>query len=144
MCISIDCRKYGNAARFVRRSCKPNAEIRHITVGKGNVHVYVVTTRVVESGEELTIPHEYKTMGDSYTGAVLPTYQVASPPLPCACADVNICEVTRIKGELLSPSAGPDTPSTPVPTIFISEIKKKNGISVNNVPVPAPTVPSTE
>ena len=143
VCISIDCRKYGNAARFVRRSCKPNSEIRHITVGKGNVHVYVVTTRVVEDGEELTISHEYKTIGDSYTGSVLPTYQVANPPLPCACADVSSCEIARIKGELLSP-AGVDSPSNPIPSSLISEIKKKNGISVNNLPVSAPPVTSTE
>lgn len=38
MCISIDLRKYGNEARFVRRSCQANSEIRHI-VGKGTLHV---------------------------------------------------------------------------------------------------------
>lgn len=25
--ICVDCRKYGNFARFVRRSCKPNSEV---------------------------------------------------------------------------------------------------------------------
>lgn len=30
--ICVDCRTYGNFARFVRRSCKPNAEVSNIIV----------------------------------------------------------------------------------------------------------------
>lgn len=28
--VCIDCRTYGNDARFVRRSCKPNAEVKQL------------------------------------------------------------------------------------------------------------------
>lgn len=30
--VCVDCRTYGNDARFVRRSCKPNAEVKYFNI----------------------------------------------------------------------------------------------------------------
>jgi hypothetical protein len=87
MCISIDLRKYGNEARFVRRSCKANSEIRHI-VGKGTLHTYIVTLKALELDEEITILHEFQTITK---GLPNHDYSVAPFPLPCACVDVTTC-----------------------------------------------------
>lgn len=55
--VCVDTRTYGNAARFIRRSCRPNAELRHC-IEKGVLHLYVVTIASVQLGQELTIKHE--------------------------------------------------------------------------------------
>lgn len=92
MCISMDLRKYGNEARFVRRSCKSNAEIRHV-VGKGTLHAYIVTTKTIELDEEIMISHEFQTVTRSPTH----DYVVAPTPLPCACVDVTTCTARVIE-----------------------------------------------
>ncbi|GIY30119.1 hypothetical protein CDAR_486611 [Caerostris darwini] len=53
--ISVDASMYGNDARFVRRSCKPNAEIRHM-VYNGKLHLYLQSTKVIFSEDEVTVP----------------------------------------------------------------------------------------
>lgn len=117
MCISIDLRKYGNEARFVRRSCKPNAEIRHI-VGKGTLHAYIVSLKHIELDEEITVSHEFQSIakGPNYD------YTVAPFPLPCACVDMTTC-TARIS----------ETPRL----IGISE-GKKNGSVLGNLPLSPP------
>lgn len=55
--VCIDTRTYGNEARFVRRSCKPNAELQHCII-KGALHVYLVTINGVQSNTEISIRHE--------------------------------------------------------------------------------------
>jgi len=92
MCISIDLRKYGNEARFVRRSCKANSQIRHV-VGKGTLHAYIVTTQTVEVDEEITIPHEFQAI----TKSLHHEYFVVPPALPCACLDASTCAVRTIE-----------------------------------------------
>lgn len=88
--ICIDTRTYGNEARFVRRSCKPNAELRHCIV-KGALHVYLVTVAAVQSNTEISIRHE--TTGGSR---------------PCACGNPKRCE----RNSAVSPvSLGNDGPA---------------------------------
>ncbi|KAG8195001.1 hypothetical protein JTE90_008173 [Oedothorax gibbosus] len=53
--ICVDSAMLGNDARFVRRSCKPNAEIRHM-VYKGNLHLFLQSTKVIFSEDEITVP----------------------------------------------------------------------------------------
>ncbi|GBL83866.1 Inactive histone-lysine N-methyltransferase 2E [Araneus ventricosus] len=53
--ICVDASIYGNDARFVRKSCKPNAEIRHM-VYNGNLHLYLQSTKVIFSEDEVTVP----------------------------------------------------------------------------------------
>ncbi|PSN38835.1 hypothetical protein C0J52_12608 [Blattella germanica] len=55
--VCVDTRTYGNDARFIRRSCKPNAEVRHC-IEKGILHLYIVTTSIVEKHAEITINHD--------------------------------------------------------------------------------------
>ncbi|XP_037299079.1 uncharacterized protein LOC115450695 isoform X2 [Manduca sexta] len=76
--ICIDTRTYGNEARFVRRSCKPNAELQHCIV-KGTLHVYLVTIGVIQSDTEITVCH------DSDGGKQ-----------PCACGNPKHCKVNGL------------------------------------------------
>ncbi|XP_042225569.1 uncharacterized protein LOC121868730 isoform X3 [Homarus americanus] len=55
--VCVDARTYGNDARFTRRSCTPNAEVRHV-VERGSLHLYLVATRDIEEGEEVTLALE--------------------------------------------------------------------------------------
>lgn len=55
--VCVDTRTYGNEARFVRRSCRPNAEIVH-HIEKGIIHLYVVSLLQIKSSTEITIKHE--------------------------------------------------------------------------------------
>lgn len=119
MCICIDSRKYGNDARFVRRSCVPNAEIRHV-VGKGTIHAYVVATAAIDVDEEVTIPHEFKSVTCNTMNSVVQKYHVLPPPLPCACSDLDTCKAVmhdpviggdvvlhKKNGALVSPTSAP-------------------------------------
>lgn len=79
----MDTRTYGNSARFVRRSCKPNAELRHC-IEKGVLHLYIVTVVEVEKNVELTIKHE------SHDLAAAGTTHIA-----CACGKPDDCGVNK-------------------------------------------------
>ncbi|XP_064211285.1 uncharacterized protein upSET isoform X2 [Tribolium castaneum] len=81
--VCVDTRTYGNSARFIRRSCKPNAELRHSIV-KGVLHLYIVTIANVDKNVELTIKHE------SHDLAAIGTTHIA-----CACGNPDECTVNR-------------------------------------------------
>ncbi|CAH1976738.1 unnamed protein product [Acanthoscelides obtectus] len=81
--VCVDTRTYGNSARFIRRSCKPNAELRHC-IDKGVLHLYIVSTEIVEKNCELTIKHE------SHDLAAIGTSQI-----PCACGNAEECTVNK-------------------------------------------------
>ncbi|KAJ1977014.1 SET domain-containing protein 3 [Dimargaris cristalligena] len=55
----VDARAAGNKARFIRRSCQPNAELRSVTLpGNGDhsvVHLAVFATTDIPQGDEITI-----------------------------------------------------------------------------------------
>ncbi|XP_049845390.1 uncharacterized protein LOC126298112 [Schistocerca gregaria] len=55
--VCVDTRRYGNDARFVRRSCKPNAQIKHC-FKQGMIHLYIVAIKGIERNCEITIAHE--------------------------------------------------------------------------------------
>lgn len=55
--VCVDTRTFGNDARFVRRSCRPNAEILH-TIEKNAIHLYIVSLTQVKSSTEITVRHE--------------------------------------------------------------------------------------
>ncbi|KAJ8732280.1 hypothetical protein PYW08_015010 [Mythimna loreyi] len=76
--ICIDTRTYGNEARFVRRSCKPNAELQHCIV-KGTLHVYLVSIGVVQSNTEITVGHD-----------------ADGSKQPCACGNPKHCKVNGL------------------------------------------------
>lgn len=83
--VCVDTRTYGNIARFVRRSCQPNAELRHC-IEKGVLHLYIVTVVTVEKNLELTIRHE------THDLAV-----VGTTDIPCACGSPEFCTLNKIK-----------------------------------------------
>ncbi|XP_072566088.1 inactive histone-lysine N-methyltransferase 2E-like isoform X3 [Paramormyrops kingsleyae] len=56
--VCVDARNFGNEARFVRRSCTPNAEVRHVTEG-GTLRLYLFSARHITRGSEITIGFDY-------------------------------------------------------------------------------------
>ncbi|XP_037031288.1 uncharacterized protein LOC119070877 [Bradysia coprophila] len=83
--ICVDTRTYGNDARFVRRSCRPNAEILH-TIEKGTIHLYIVSLANIKSSTEITIKHEPHDL------AALSRGNISSPTSTmCACGLTKDC-----------------------------------------------------
>lgn len=87
--VCVDTRTYGNDARFIRRSCKPNAELRHC-VEKGTLHLYVVTVTQVEKNHELTIRHETHDLAAAGTTNI-----------SCACGNAQTCGLLRKNGSAI-------------------------------------------
>ncbi|XP_077495643.1 uncharacterized protein LOC144106674 isoform X2 [Amblyomma americanum] len=56
--VCVDARAYGNEARFVRRSCRPTARVQHTLQG-GMLRLYLVASRDIVPGQELTIPFDF-------------------------------------------------------------------------------------
>ncbi|XP_064486955.1 inactive histone-lysine N-methyltransferase 2E-like isoform X2 [Ornithodoros turicata] len=56
--VCVDAREYGNEARFVRRSCSPNAEVQHI-IQDGLLHLFLVSLRDIRREEEITVPFDF-------------------------------------------------------------------------------------
>ncbi|XP_059367340.1 inactive histone-lysine N-methyltransferase 2E-like isoform X5 [Carassius carassius] len=54
----VDARSFGNEARFIRRSCTPNAEVRHV-IEDGMLHLYIYSLRSISKGSEFTIGFDY-------------------------------------------------------------------------------------
>ncbi|XP_067248325.1 inactive histone-lysine N-methyltransferase 2E isoform X4 [Chanodichthys erythropterus] len=54
----VDARSFGNEARFIRRSCTPNAEVRHV-IEEGMLHLYIYSLRSISKGSEITIGFDY-------------------------------------------------------------------------------------
>ncbi|KAJ8261882.1 hypothetical protein GJAV_G00159520 [Gymnothorax javanicus] len=56
--VCVDARSFGNEARFIRRSCTPNAEVRHV-IEDGTLHLYIFSLRPIVKGSEITIGFDY-------------------------------------------------------------------------------------
>uniref|UniRef100_A0A3B3BET8 Lysine (K)-specific methyltransferase 2E n=1 Tax=Oryzias melastigma TaxID=30732 RepID=A0A3B3BET8_ORYME len=54
----VDARSFGNEARFIRRSCTPNAEVRHV-IEDGMLHLYIYSLRHITKGTEITIGFDF-------------------------------------------------------------------------------------
>ncbi|KAK2514560.1 Kmt2e [Columba guinea] len=54
----VDARTFGNEARFIRRSCTPNAEVRHV-IEDGTIHLYIYSIRNIPKGAEITIAFDF-------------------------------------------------------------------------------------
>ncbi|XP_054609259.1 inactive histone-lysine N-methyltransferase 2E isoform X3 [Dunckerocampus dactyliophorus] len=54
----VDARSFGNEARFIRRSCTPNAEVRHV-IEDGMLHLYIYSLRPISKGAEITIGFDF-------------------------------------------------------------------------------------
>ncbi|CAL1545855.1 unnamed protein product [Lymnaea stagnalis] len=78
--LCVDARTFGNEARFIRRSCTPNSEVKHIFT-QGKVYFVVVSQKDINVGSEITIPFDYN-------------FQECSYCVECACIKNN-CVVSR-------------------------------------------------
>ncbi|KAK9708393.1 SET domain-containing protein 3, partial [Basidiobolus ranarum] len=60
--LCVDSRRSGNESRFVRKHCKPNAELRTIVVTEGEstiAHLGIFSKKPIPEGEEITIGWEW-------------------------------------------------------------------------------------
>lgn len=56
--IFVDAREFGNCARFVRRSCHPNTEVRH-SLEDRELHLYLISAHKIHKEEEITVPFDF-------------------------------------------------------------------------------------
>lgn len=62
----IDTRKEGSNARYIRRSCKPNASIDTYHLSDGAVfHFWLVSDRPIAAKEQITLPWEFRFAPDT-------------------------------------------------------------------------------
>lgn len=114
--ICVDTRTYGNEARFVRRSCRPNAEIVH-TIEKGIPHLYIVSLNTIRSSTEITIKHEAHDLESLARGEI-----TAPTSTLCGCGLIKDC----IFGALTPQNPTTQTVTTPTSSKK-SSLKRPNG-----------------
>lgn len=56
----IDTRKEGSLARYVRRSCKPNAQLDTYLSGGSEYHFWLVSDRYIPADEQITLPWDFR------------------------------------------------------------------------------------
>ncbi|OLN97479.1 SET domain-containing protein 3 [Colletotrichum chlorophyti] len=56
----IDTRREGSMARFVRRSCKPNAVLDTYLSGQSEYHFWLVSDRHIAANEQITLPWDFR------------------------------------------------------------------------------------
>ncbi|KAI1888399.1 hypothetical protein AGOR_G00184750 [Albula goreensis] len=84
--VCVDARSFGNEARFIRRSCTPNAEVRHV-IEDGTLHLYIYSLRPIVKGSEITIGFDYD-------------YGSCKYKVDCACLKTNPeCPVLKHNAE---------------------------------------------
>ncbi|XP_052781448.1 inactive histone-lysine N-methyltransferase 2E-like isoform X2 [Mya arenaria] len=137
----IDASDYGNDARFIRRSCQPNAAVHHVVAG-GQAHFITVATREIPEGTEITIPFDYD-------------YKKWNFCVECACLRNN-CPVTRYQKRRLrfqklqqqqhggSPLKKYHKPGDKLPKLTIKSPVKPHPKSPVKSPVKSPEKPTPE
>ncbi|RCI01733.1 hypothetical protein CU098_001282 [Rhizopus stolonifer] len=55
--LCVDTRQFGNKARYIRRSCQPNAELRNMALPRDDksIHLGLFARRLIEKGQEVTV-----------------------------------------------------------------------------------------
>ncbi|XP_074169140.1 histone-lysine N-methyltransferase SETD5 isoform X7 [Rhinolophus sinicus] len=61
----VDARTFGNDARFIRRSCTPNAEVRHM-IADGMIHLCIYAVSAITKDAEVTIAFDYEYSNCNY------------------------------------------------------------------------------
>lgn len=90
--LCIDASLHGNIARYVRRSCTPNAEVRHVLEGS-TVRFFLCATKSIVRGAEITIPFDFN-------------YHKCGYAVDCACTRIS-CPVAKFQRREASHSSGP-------------------------------------
>ncbi|KAJ1655528.1 SET domain-containing protein 3 [Dispira simplex] len=129
--LSVDARDLGNKARFLRRSCHPNSELRSVVLpaaeGDDVVHLALFATRDIVRGEEITVNWHWQksettplrdgnsSLADPLS-SLLPLFtksQVAAlvytfGDIPCACRDLKGCRLNSLTQRYLNSASRPD------------------------------------
>ncbi|XP_042563779.1 histone-lysine N-methyltransferase SETD5 isoform X3 [Clupea harengus] len=101
----VDARTFGNDARFIRRSCTPNAEVRHM-ISEGMIHLCIYATTQITKDSEVSIGFDYEFNSCNYK-------------VDCACQKGNQnCPVQKhnlspMENLLPPPASGPTAASLP-------------------------------
>ncbi|CAL8379154.1 unnamed protein product [Boreogadus saida] len=94
----VDARTFGNDARFIRRSCTPNAEVRHV-MAEGMLHLCIHALGNITKDAEVTIAFDYEFHSCNYK-------------VDCACHKGN--QSCPVQKHNLRPKEDPScTPSAP-------------------------------
>nr|XP_035132090.1 histone-lysine N-methyltransferase SETD5 isoform X12 [Callithrix jacchus] len=97
----VDARTFGNDARFIRRSCTPNAEVRHM-IADGMIHLCIYAVSAITKDAEVTIAFDYEYSNCS-------NYKV-----DCACHKGNRnCPIQKRNPNATELPLPPPTPSLP-------------------------------
>ncbi|XP_062853469.1 histone-lysine N-methyltransferase SETD5 isoform X2 [Trichomycterus rosablanca] len=105
----VDARTFGNDARFIRRSCTPNAEVRHM-IAEGMIHLCIYAVTQISKDSEVTIEFDYEFNSCNYK-------------VDCACHKGNQnCPVQRHNQ---SPSESLPPPQNPLPILPGAETRRR-------------------
>ncbi|XP_038054286.1 inactive histone-lysine N-methyltransferase 2E-like isoform X2 [Patiria miniata] len=108
--ICVDARNYGNVARFVRRSCSPNAEVRHY-VENNVLHFCLFALLGIPKKTEVTIGFDFSYMDCSY-------------PVHCACSKKNCIVKRHFRKQ--------NSQVTPAKTPLINHLQDSSSLSVSS------------
>ncbi|XP_035132092.1 histone-lysine N-methyltransferase SETD5 isoform X13 [Callithrix jacchus] len=96
----VDARTFGNDARFIRRSCTPNAEVRHM-IADGMIHLCIYAVSAITKDAEVTIAFDYE-------------YSNCNYKVDCACHKGNRnCPIQKRNPNATELPLPPPTPSLP-------------------------------
>ncbi|CAI5767711.1 histone-lysine N-methyltransferase SETD5 isoform X1 [Podarcis lilfordi] len=103
----VDARTFGNDARFIRRSCTPNAEVRHVIAG-GMIHLCIYAVTSIAKDAEVTIAFDYE-------------YNNCNYKVDCACHKGNrSCPVQK-----RSPNTVEQLPPPVLDTLIGAETRRR-------------------
>ncbi|XP_019392331.1 PREDICTED: SET domain-containing protein 5 [Crocodylus porosus] len=103
----VDARTFGNDARFIRRSCTPNAEVRHV-IADGMIHLCIYAVATIAKDAEVTIAFDYE-------------YNICNYKVDCACHKGNRnCPVQK-----RSPNAAEHLPPPVLGTLLGAETRRR-------------------
>ncbi|MBN3325847.1 SETD5 protein, partial [Atractosteus spatula] len=106
----VDARTFGNDARFIRRSCTPNAEVRHM-IADGMIHLCIYAVNHISKDSEVTIGFDYEFNSCNYK-------------VDCACHKGN--QNCPVQKHNLSPmELLPPPPLPPVPAQVGAETRRR-------------------
>ncbi|KOC67715.1 Histone-lysine N-methyltransferase MLL5, partial [Habropoda laboriosa] len=145
--VCVDTRTYGNDARFVRRSCKPNAEVKHC-IEKGTLHLYIVTTTAIEKNAEITIRHEQHDLllSPNPNGPIMPIVCACNNPRECQIVSLNQLNRRGSNGTLAENADGRERRRRGRRNTVCEDSDSSTAIPNSTViaqPVPPPTIVST-
>ncbi|XP_077567896.1 histone-lysine N-methyltransferase SETD5 isoform X7 [Stigmatopora nigra] len=108
--ICVDARTFGNDARFIRRSCTPNAEVRHM-FAEGMIHLCIYASSQITKDAEVTIGFDYEFSSCSYK-------------VDCACHKGN--QNCPVQKHIISPRQSlPNSPSNPPHSLLGAETRQR-------------------